>query len=172
MDRMETEFLEKEHLKPWVWLRYIDDIFFVWTHGDNKLDGFLERLNSFHPNLKFTSERSQQEINFHYFDCNSKCLIYLMSCKVCGKQYVGSTTDRFRFRWNNYKSCQRKAERGEDCMQKYFHDHFLSEGHNGLIDDVEIVFIDKTDPSDPTRREEFWRNELKTLAPYGLNVEE
>ena len=29
MDRMETEFLEKEHLKPWVWLRYIDDIFFV-----------------------------------------------------------------------------------------------------------------------------------------------
>ena len=31
---------------------------------DNKLDGFLERLNSFHPNLKFTSEHSQQEINF------------------------------------------------------------------------------------------------------------
>ena len=57
-------------------------------------------------------------------------------------------------------------------MQKYFHDHFLSEGRNGLTDDVEIVFIDKTDPSDPTRREEFWRNKLKTLAPYGLNVEE
>ena len=30
----------------------------------------------------------------------------------------------------------------------------------------------KTDPSDLTRREEFWRNKLKTLAPYGLNVEE
>ena len=57
-------------------------------------------------------------------------------------------------------------------IQIDFHDHFLSEGHNGLIDDVEIVFIDKTDPSDPTRREEFWRNKLKTLAPYGLNVEE
>ena len=37
--------------------------------------------------------------------------------------------------------------------QKYFHDYFLSEGHNGLINDVEIVFINKTDPSDPTRRE-------------------
>ena len=35
-------------------------------------------------------------------------------------------------------------------MQKYFHDYF---GHNGLINDVEIVFIDKNDPSDPTRRE-------------------
>ena len=25
----------------------------------------------------------------HCFDCNSKCLIYLMSCKECAKQYVG-----------------------------------------------------------------------------------
>ena len=57
-------------------------------------------------------------------------------------------------------------------MQKYFHDHFLSEGHSGLINDVEIVFIDKTAPLDATRREEFWRNKLKTLAPYDLNVEE
>ena len=54
MDRMETEFLEKQRMKPWVWLRYIDNIFFVWTHGKNRLDEFLENLNSFYPNLKFT----------------------------------------------------------------------------------------------------------------------
>ena len=64
-------------------------------------------------------------------------------------------------------SLAKGKQRGEDCMQKYFHDHFLSEGHNGLINDVDIVFIDKTDPSDSTRREEFWRGKLKTLAPYG-----
>ena len=52
------------------------------------------------------------------------------------------------------------------------HDHFLSEGHNGLINDVKIVFIDKTDSSDLTRREEFWSIKLKTLVHYGLNVEE
>ena len=39
-------------------------------------------------------------------------------------------------------------------MQKYFHDHFLSDGQNGLINDVEIVFVDKIHPSDPTRAEE------------------
>ena len=61
----------------------------------------------------------------HHFNCISKCLIYLFSCKVCGKEYVGSTTDKFRYRWNNYKNCQRKAERGEDHMQKYLHDHFF-----------------------------------------------
>ena len=35
-----TDYLleaEKECLKLWVWLKYIDDIFFVWTDGDNKL---------------------------------------------------------------------------------------------------------------------------------------
>ena len=66
MDRVETEFLEKEHLKPWVWLRYINDIFFAWTHGEDELYKFLERLKSVHPNLKFTSECSRKEINFLY----------------------------------------------------------------------------------------------------------
>ena len=62
-----TDYLleaEKECLKLWVWLKYIDDIFFVWTDGDNELYEFLESLSSFHPNLKFTLERSEQEINF------------------------------------------------------------------------------------------------------------
>ena len=27
----------------------------------------------------------------HHFHCDSKCVIYLISCKVCGLQYVGST---------------------------------------------------------------------------------
>ena len=41
-----------------------------------------------------------------------------MSCKVYGKQYVGSTTERFRLRWNNYKSCQRKAEREKKIVSE------------------------------------------------------
>ena len=45
----------------------------------------------------------------HYFNCDSKGVVYLLTCKVCKKQYVGQTTDKFRFRWNNYKACQRKA---------------------------------------------------------------
>ena len=60
----------------------------------------------------------------------------------------------------------------EDYMQKYLHEHFLNEDDNGLINDVEILFIDKTDPLDPTTKEELWRTKLKTLALYGFNVEE
>ena len=57
-------------------------------------------------------------------------------------------------------------------MQSYLHEHFLSKGHNGLINDAEIIFADKTNPYDPTRREDFWRTKLKTLALSDLNVEE
>ena len=55
-------------------------------------------------------------------------------------------------------------------MQEHLYSHFESEGHNGFID-VSITLIDKTDGSDPTKRETFWMHMLKTLASYGLNVE-
>ena len=121
----------------------------------------------------FSSSVSKESFKInHHFDCNSKCLINLLSRKACGKQYVRPTTEKFRFRWNNYKGNQRKARRGEDLIQKHFHEHFLSHNHNGLINDIEVILIDKTDPSNLTRTEEFWRAKLKTLQPNGLNIEE
>ena len=57
-------------------------------------------------------------------------------------------------------------------MQKYLYDLFLSEDDDGLLNNVYIIFIDKTDPSDPERSEEFCRTKLRTLAPLGLNVED
>ena len=47
-----------------VWFRYIDDIFFIWTHGEQELQRFLEELNKTHPNLKFTHESSKEKISF------------------------------------------------------------------------------------------------------------
>ena len=64
MDKVEREFLEEEDIKPRVWLTYIDDIFFIWTESESKLESFLQRLNTFHPNLKFTHEKSKTSINF------------------------------------------------------------------------------------------------------------
>ena len=47
-----------------MWLRYIDDIFFIWVEDKDKLDRFLNRINNFYPNLKFTHEKSKSSINF------------------------------------------------------------------------------------------------------------
>ena len=64
MDRVENEFLDSELVKPRLWLRYIDDVFFIWTESEEKLKGFLNRLNDFHPNLKFTHEKSKSSVSF------------------------------------------------------------------------------------------------------------
>ena len=85
-------------------------------------------------------------------------------------QDVGSTTDPFCYRWNNYKDNNRKAERRVEHMQADLFEHFASNGHNGFLEDCTITLIDKTDGADPTRREEYWRRVLKTVSPYGLNT--
>ena len=55
----------------------------------------------------------------HSFDCNDKSLIYLLTCKTCLKEFVGSTTDGFRYRWKNYKCKDRKYTRREACLQEH-----------------------------------------------------
>ena len=377
MDRVENDFLETEKFKPYIWLRYIDDIFFIWTYGLEKLESFLSRLNGFHPTLKFTHNHSKKFVNFldvsvkinegkietdlyikptdchqylhydsshplhvklsivysqglrvrricssdekienhfgklqewfckrgypsnlvqnqleksksklreelflsnnkktscgvpliltfspilkevsktlreylpllytdrrvkevftpapfvsfrngfslknhlvrakvkplerkrgstgcknvscltcnnlsetlvfcsnvtneifkinHQLDCNSQNIVYLLSCKVCGIQYVGQTSTRFRLRWNNYKSEARRFTSGKDVQQKFLHEHFAGENHNDFESDCMITIIDKSDPQDPTRRERYWIHRLKTLMPLGLNIEE
>ena len=87
-------------------------------------------------------------------------------------QYVGKTVDDFRLRWNNYKDNNRKYLRKESCMQQHLFEHFSSEGHNSFLDDVSIIFIDKTDPKDPNKRQHYWGHTLKTMTPQRLNVED
>ena len=78
---------------------------------------------------------------------------------------LGSTVDRFCLRCSH-----RVVLEGGTPKQNYFHQHFLSEEHNGLLENCGITFIDKTDSTEPTRRKFFWMYELKTFAPPGLNI--
>ena len=67
--------------------------------------------------LSFSKPKKKYKIN-HHLNCNDKCLIYLLSCKLCRLKYIDSTTDKFCFRWNNYKENDRKILRVEEHMQK------------------------------------------------------
>ena len=97
----------------------------------------------------------------------------MLSCKTCGKQYTGETVDKFRSRWNNYKTDPRKAASGniESRKQQFLQNHLLQDDHHGFLEDVEVTLIDKTQASDPTKREYYWMRTLKTLYPDGLNLE-
>ena len=56
-------------------------------------------------------------------------------------------------------------------MQEHLYKHFQSERHSGFCEDVSVILIDKTDGSNPTKRETHWMRTLKTIVPYGLNVD-
>ena len=53
MAALEEKILSNVKKKPSVWWRYIDDIFFIWEHGEESLQEFINEINSFHPTIKF-----------------------------------------------------------------------------------------------------------------------
>ena len=50
--------------QPTLWVRFIDDIFLIWPHGEAELRKFIEHLNGVHQTIKFTSEFSNLKVNF------------------------------------------------------------------------------------------------------------
>ena len=69
------------------------------------------------PDLKYSSEN----------------VVYLFTCKICSKQYTGSTED-FRPRFNNYRCAHRNFLKRKKVKQKSFNDHFAEVNHNGEDD--------------------------------------
>ena len=57
---VKQKFIETQSKKPLIWLRYIDDIFFIWTHGEQEPERFLR--NNFTPNPSFTHEANKNYI--------------------------------------------------------------------------------------------------------------
>ena len=56
--KFEQQAIDNSLLKPFIWWRLIDDIFMIWTHGEEHLKSFIGFLNSIHPSIKFTHEYS------------------------------------------------------------------------------------------------------------------
>ena len=64
LDDFEEDALANYHQQPWVWWRFIDDIFLIWEHGEESLNVFVDYLNSVHPTLKFTVKYSKTQVEF------------------------------------------------------------------------------------------------------------
>ena len=100
--------------------------------------------------------------------CNSDYIVYLLNCKACNVQYVGSCTTKFRLRFNNYKSCNSRHNE-KTVPQQGLHNHFDLPGHGG-IESWEFILIDRGDSLESVRkRERFWQYKLNTFLPEGLN---
>ena len=64
MDEIETKFIQTQELQPFVWLRYIDNVFFNSTHGPDKLVSFITKFNNHHLIIKLTYESNIEKIAF------------------------------------------------------------------------------------------------------------
>ena len=119
----------------------------------------------------FTSHITDKEYKINFsFNCDSSNVVYLMECKVCGVQYVGSTCMPFRLRFNNYKACNRKFIGGSSGVpQADFFRHFAGKDHHGFLEDIKVTIIDRLNGNGRIR-ESFWQYKLETFAPRGLNI--
>ena len=101
-------------------------------------------------------------------NCNSSNVVYLLSCKACGIQYVGSCVTKFRLRFNNYKSCNDRHFH-KMVPQQSLHSHFDLPGHSAFSD-FQFTLIDQGENETCVRkRERFWQYKLNTFLPHGLN---
>ena len=106
-----------------------------------------------------------------HFDCNSICVVYLPTCRICKKQYTGSTITRFSERSDQYKSNWKLyGEERRNFKQKKLLKHFYSHGHHGTHSDMTVQIIDFCDPNDQEKRENFWMHKVRILYPDGLIV--
>ena len=112
-------------------------------------------------------------------DCNSKNIVYLVTCKLCSANYVGETARAFGVRMREHWDKIRKGDRSQ-----IIYEHFQSDDRhrNTRIEDMlrfQIIEKIKTDDlasqedslirKRRLERELFWIAKLKTAYPLGLN---
>ena len=63
--------------------------------------------------------------------------------------------NKFKHKWNNYNNNTKGFEKWEHCMQKLLYEYFNLRGDLVFLNDVSVKLIDKTDPKNPTKREDY-----------------
>ena len=119
----------------------------------------------------FKSEVTKRSHNIRQLiDCTSKMVVYLVTCKKCQKQGVGSTDDFYQ-RLSNYKS-NIISGKNTCCIEG----HFLDRHHS--FEDFEVIVIAKLENIPVDRKalftrlrkfEGYWQMELCTIKPRGMN---
>ena len=64
MAELEVEILRKTEIQLHLWCRYIDDIVFLWEHGEEKMESFIDNMKTMHPTKKSTADWYKISINF------------------------------------------------------------------------------------------------------------
>ena len=117
--------------------------------------------------------------------CRSSNLIYCISCKTCGKQYVGQTKntilERFQGHFNKIKTALTGRREDPDLFLRLEKDavgtHFSAPDHNGTKDlNINVLAYITSHPQSlralehRLKVEKEWIHRLKCPAPRGMNI--
>ena len=64
MAKIEEDFFNELGSRPPFYVRFLDDIFFLWNDTRESLDEFLHALGSYHKSIKLTHNISQEQVDF------------------------------------------------------------------------------------------------------------
>ena len=103
-------------------------------------------------------------------DCSSRGIIYLASCDLCNKQYVGQTENPLRQRWARHKHDIANNIHSNALAKHNEEEHQLqSTFHVIPIEKVPHQGSRELDRKFRLEREQFWIDKLGTFTPHGLN---
>ena len=110
-------------------------------------------------------------------NCKTNNIIYLVSCKMCSKSYIGRTTQPLGTRMNGHRKCYYKVLRSDNIDTNLddfslglhlLHDHGL-EDPKCFNDTYETTILEVCSPSLLERKEHCFIHKFNTLFPHGLN---
>ena len=112
------------------------------------------------------SWKTKEKIKIHgRFNCKTKNVIYVISCKKCGLQYVGQSGNTFNERLRGHLTDIKQKNDVKPVSR-----HFISQNH--AASDVTAIIVAQTTSNVNVRlrTEESWIARLKTKFPSGLNL--
>ena len=120
-----------------------------------------------HPG-KFRSTSTGRFYKSPPYTCNTRNVIYLITCTLCKKQYVGESYRSFKERMIEHERYVRKKKYSEATGL-----HYNTNGHKLGHMKYEVIYCLWKKPlrNDPVRTntEIRWMEQLKTFKPRGLN---
>ena len=138
----------------------------------NKCDlcvNFINKSSSFRCKATGVSYKIHGHVS-----CWSKYVIYLICCKLCHEQYVGST-DNFKPRSRVHKSDNLNNKSTRCGVAKHFNGP-CKDPHLGANANMEIQIIEVIPPNNCNdeyllKREQYWQAQLFTIS-HGMNSRE
>jgi hypothetical protein len=62
LEELESRAINSFDPKPFVFLRYVDDIFFLWSESTRPIEEFHQHLNNQHTSITFTVEKEVEGV--------------------------------------------------------------------------------------------------------------